>query len=227
MPSKACCHCSVTVMSESLQPHGLQHARLPCPSLSPGVCSNSSPLSWWCHPTISSSVTRFSFCPRFSPTSGSFTMSQPFTSGSQSIGASASASASVLPVNIQGWILLGLTGLIFFQSKGLSRVFSSHSSKASILQRSAFLMIQLSHTCVTTGKTMTLTRQTFGGKVMALFFNMLTRFVIAFLPKSKHLLISWLQLPCTVSLEPKKQMSLFLLFPYLFAMKWWDQMPWS
>ena len=162
----------------------------------------------------------------FSQHQGLFTMTQPFISGSQSIGAS--ASASVLPVNIQGWILLGLTGLIFFQSKGLSRVFSSHSSKASILQRSAFVMIQLSHTCMTTGKTVTLTRQTFGGKVMSLFFNMLTRFVIAFLPKSKHLLISWLQLPCTVSLEPKKQMSLFFpLFPHLFAMKWWDQMPWS
>ena len=202
-------------MSKSLRPHGLQHGRLSCPSLSPGVCSNSSALSWWCHPTISSAVTPFSSCPHFFPTSGSFPMSQPFTLGSQSIG----ASASVLPMNIRGWFLLGLSGLIFFQSKGLSRVFSSHSSKASILRRSAFLMVWLSHTCVTSGKTMALTRGTFGGKMMSLFFNMLTRFVIAFLPKSKRLLISWLQLPSAVSLEPKKQMSLFLLFPIY--------LPWS
>ena len=100
-------------------PHGLQHARLPCPSLSPRVCSNSCPLSWWCHPTVSS----FSSCSQSFPASGSSPMSQLFASGSQSTGAS--ASASVLPVNIQGWFPLGLTGLISLQSKGLSRVFSS------------------------------------------------------------------------------------------------------
>ena len=108
-------------MSDSLWPHGLQYARLPCPSLSPGACSNSCPLSRWCHLTISPSVVPFSSHLQSFAASGSFPMSQFFTSGGQSIGASASA----LPMNIQGWFPLGLTGLIFLLSKGLSRVFSS------------------------------------------------------------------------------------------------------
>ena len=112
-----------SVVSDSLRPHGLQHARLPCPSLSPRVCSNSRPLSQWCHPTISSSAAPFSSCLQSFPASGFFPMSQLFTSGGQSIGAS--ASASFLPMNIQGWLPLGLTGLISLLSKGLSRVFSS------------------------------------------------------------------------------------------------------
>jgi len=114
---------SHSVTSDSLQPHGPQHARLPCPSPTPGACSNSRPSSWWCHPTISSSVVPFSSCPQSFPASGSFPMSQFFTSGGQSTGAS--APASVLPINIQGWFPLGLTSLISFPSKGLSRVFSS------------------------------------------------------------------------------------------------------
>ena len=113
---------SCSVMSDSLQPNGLQHTRLPCPSLSPRVCSNSCPSSWWCHPTISSSVNPFSCLPSF-PASGSFLMSRFFASGSQILGAS--ASASVLPMNIQGWFPLGLTGLISLLSKGLEKVFSS------------------------------------------------------------------------------------------------------
>ena len=114
---------SCSVISNSLWPHGLQHAGLPCPSLSPGVCSDLCPLSWWCYPTISSSVIPFSFCPQSFPASGSFPKSWLFASGSQSIGAS--ASASVPPMNIQGWFPLGLTGLISFLSQRLSRVFSS------------------------------------------------------------------------------------------------------
>ena len=98
---------SRSVMSDSLKPHGLQHARLPCPSPTPGVCSNSCPLSRWCHPTISSSVLPFSSCLQSFPASGSFLMSQFFASGGQSIGFS--ASASVLPMNIQYWFPLGLT----------------------------------------------------------------------------------------------------------------------
>ena len=113
-----CC----SVMSDSLQPHRLQHTRLPCPSPFPRAYSNSCPLSQWCHPTISFSVVPFSFLQSF-PESGSFPMSQLFTSGSQSIGAS--ALASVLPLNIQGWFLLELTGLISLLSKEFSRVFSS------------------------------------------------------------------------------------------------------
>ena len=103
--------------------HGLQHARLPCPSPSPGACSNSCSLSQWCHPNISSSVVPFSSCFQSFPASGYFQMSQFFSSGGQSIGVS--ASASVLPVNIQDWFLLVLTGLISLQSTGLSRVFSN------------------------------------------------------------------------------------------------------
>ena len=114
---------SCSVVSNSLQPHGLQHARLPCPSPTPGACSNSCPLSQWCHPTISSSVIPFPSCLQSCPESGSFLMSQLFASGGQSIGAS--ASASVLPMNIQEWFLLGWTGWISLQSKGLSRVFSN------------------------------------------------------------------------------------------------------
>ena len=123
-------------MSNSLQPHGLQHTRPPCPSPTPGAYSNSYPLSQWCHPTISSSVIPFSSCPQYFPASGSFPMSQFFASGGQSIGVS--ASASVLPMNIQDSFPLGLTGWISLQSKGLSRVFSNTSSKASVLRCSAF-----------------------------------------------------------------------------------------
>ena len=114
---------SRSVVSDSLRPHGLQHARLPCPSPSPGVCSNSCPSNRWCHPTVSSSVVPFSFCLQYFLSSGTFQMSQLFTSGGQSI--RASASASVLPMNIQGWFPLGSTGLISLQSNGLSRLFSS------------------------------------------------------------------------------------------------------
>ena len=114
---------SRSVVSNSLWPHGLQHTRLPCPLLSPGVCSNSCPLSQWCHLTISSSVTPFSSCLQSFPASGSFPIRQLFTSSDQSIGAS--TSASVLPMNIQGWFRLGLTSLISSMSKGLSRVFFS------------------------------------------------------------------------------------------------------
>ena len=110
-------------MSDSLWPHGLQHTWLPCPSPSPRVCSNSGPLSQWCHSTISSSVASFVSCPQYFPASGSSPKSQLFTSGGQSTGASASASA--LSVNTQGWFPLGLTSLISLQSKGLSSIFSS------------------------------------------------------------------------------------------------------
>ena len=103
-----------------------------------------------------------------------------------------------------------------------------HSSKASILQGSAFFTVQLSHPYMTTGKTIALTTWTFIGKVISLLFNMLSRLVIAFLPRSKHLLISWLQSPPAVILEPKKIKSLTVsIVSLLFAMKWWDQMPWS
>ena len=112
----------VQLLSRSLWPHGLQHSWPPCPAPIPRAYSNSCPLSWWCHPTISSSVDLFSSCLQSFPASGSFPMSQFFASGGQSIGVS--ASASVLPMNIQGWSPFEWTGWISLQSKRLSRVFS-------------------------------------------------------------------------------------------------------
>ena len=123
MRKQASVQFSHSVMSESLLSHGLQHARLPCPSPTPRAYSNSYPLNQWCHPTISSSVSPFSSCLQFFPASGSFPMSQFFASGGQSIGAS--ALASVLPVNIQDWFPLRLTGWFSLMSKVFSRVFSS------------------------------------------------------------------------------------------------------
>ena len=117
---------SCSVVSNSLQPHGLQRARLPCPSPTPGAYSNSCPLSQWCWPTTSSSVKPFSSCLQSFPASGSFPMSQFFASGGQSIGVS--ASASVLPMNIQDWFPLELTDWVSLQSKGLSRVRFLYSS---------------------------------------------------------------------------------------------------
>ena len=192
-------------MSNSLRPHRLQHARPPCPSPTPGIYSNSCPLSQWCHPTISASVIPFSSFLQPFPASGSFPVSQFFTPGGKSIGVS--ASTSVLPMNIQDWFPLGWTGLISLQSKGFSRVFSNtqhHNSKSSILWCSTFFIVQLSHPYMTTGKTIALTRWTFVGKVMSLLSNMLSWLVITFLPRSKHLLISWLQSPSAVILEPPK-----------------------
>ena len=116
---------SRSVLSDSWGPHGLQHARLPCPSPSPGACSNSCPLSQWCHPTISSSVIPFFSCLQSFPASGSFPMSWLFVPTGQNIGVS--ASASVLPMNIQSWFPLGLTGLISLLSNRLSRVFFSNT----------------------------------------------------------------------------------------------------
>ena len=159
---------SSSVVSNSLQPHRLQHTRLLYPSLSPRPCSNSCPWSWWCHPTFSSSVISFSSCPQSFPASGSFPMTWLFASGGQSIGAS--ALASVLPMNIQRWFPFRLTGLISLQSKGLKSLLQHQSSKASILWCSAFFMAQLLHPYITTGKTIALTRWTFVGKVMSLLF---------------------------------------------------------
>ena len=133
--------CSVqfshSVVSDSLRPHGLQHARPPCPSPTPRVYSSSCPSSWWCHPAISSSVVPFSSCPQSLPASGSFPMSQLFAWGGQSI--EFSASASVLPMNTQDWSPLGWTGWISMQSKGLSRVFSNTT-----VQKHQFFCAQLS-----------------------------------------------------------------------------------
>ena len=130
---------SCSVVSYSLRPHESQHARPPCPSPTPGVYPNSCALSQWYHPTISSSVVPFSSCLQSFPASGSFQMSQLFASGGQSV--AVSASASVLPVSIQDWFPLGLTGWISFQSKRFKSLLQHHSSKASILWHSALFLV--------------------------------------------------------------------------------------
>ena len=152
-----------SVMSNSLWPHGLQHNSFSCPSLSPGVCSSSSPLSRWCHPTISSSVILFFSCPQSFP---------------------ASKSSKELPLEIwwpNYWSLISLKSKGLFESPH-----KHHSWKASALQCSAFFMAQLSHLNMTSGTIIDLTIQTFVGKMMSQLFNMLSRFVIAFLPRSKY-----------------------------------------
>ena len=161
---------SRSVVSDSLRPHGLPHARPPCPSPSTGAFLNSCPSSWWCHPTILSSVVPFSSCLQSVPASGSFLMSWLFESGGQSIGASTSASASVLPVNVPGLISFRIDWFDLFAVQGtLKSLLQYHSSKASILWCSAFFVVQLSHPYMTTRKTVALTRWTFVGKVTVTF----------------------------------------------------------
>ena len=142
-------------MYDPLWPHGLQHARLPCPSPTPRACSNSCPLSWWCHPAISFSVIPFSSCPQSYPASGSFLRSQFFTSGGQSIRVSSSASeySGLISFRMDWLDLLAVQGT-------LKSLLQHHSSKASILWHWAFFIVQLSHPCMTTGKTIALTGQT-------------------------------------------------------------------
>ena len=200
----------------SLWPHGLQHARLPCPSPTPGAYSNSCPLSQWCYSTISSSVVPFSFHLQSFPASGYFPMRQFFASGGQSTGVP--TSTSVLPVNTQDWSPLGWTGWISLQSKGLSRVFSNTT-----VQKHQFFSAQLSlhsnsHIHTWPLATIALTRQTFVGKVMSLLFNMLSRLVITFLPRSKGLSVSWLQSPSAVIFGDQKDKVCYCFLIYL---------PWS
>ena len=174
---------SRSVLSDSLWPHELQHARPPCPSPTPWVHSNSCPLSRWCHPATSSSVVPFSSCPQSLPASEYFPMSQLFAWGGQSIGVS--TLASVLPKNTQDWSPLCLD-LLAVQGT-LKSLLQHHSSKASIqLWCSAFFIVQLSHPYMTTGKTIALTRRTFVGKVISLLLNMLSRLVTTFLPRKSQ-----------------------------------------
>ena len=202
-------------MSNSVCP-----SRLPGPSLSPEVCSTSCPLSPWYYPTISSSVIPFFSCLPSFPALGSFPVSQLFTSRSQST--AAAASALVLPVNIQGWFPLGSTGLILLY-RGLSRVFSSTTIRNHQFfnpYSTLYIMVQLSHLYMTTGKTTALTRWTSVSKVMSLLFNTLSKFVMASLPRSKCLLIMWLQSPSSLILKPQKRISVsFQFFPIY--------LPWS
>ena len=176
------------VMSDSLPPHGVQHARLPCPSPSPRACSNSCPWSWWCHPIISSSVFPFSSCflslpaPGFFPITGSLHQGPKYWSFSFSISPS-NEHPGLISFRMD-WL-----DLLAVQST-LKNLLQHSSSKASILWHSGFFTVQLSHPYVTIGKTIALTIRTFVGKVMALLCNTLSWFVSSFLPRSKHLLIS-------------------------------------
>ena len=160
---------SLSHCDNSLWPHGLQHASPPCPSPTLGIYSNSCPFSRWCHLTISSTVVTFSSCLQYFPASRSFPMSQFFASGGQSIGVS--ASASVLPMNIQDWFLLGLTDWISVQSKDSQESSPTPQFKSINSSALSFFMVQLSHPYMTTGKTIALTRWTCVGKVMSLLFK--------------------------------------------------------
>ena len=197
-------------MSDSVIPWT---ARLPCPSLSPGICSNSCPLSQWCFLTISSSAAPFSFCLQsFQAFQGLFH----WVGSLHQVPKYWSFSFSISPSNeYSGLISFRIDWFDFLVVQGtLKSLLQHYSLKASILWCSAFFMVQLSHPYMTTGKTTALTRLTCVGKVMSLLFNMLFRFVIAFLPRSKHLLISWLQSPSTVIVEPKKIKSVTVyIFP--------------
>ena len=189
---------SHSVMSNFLRPHGLQHARLPCPLPTPRDYSNSCPLSSWCHPTISSSVVPFSFCFHSFLHQGLFQ----WVSSSYQVDKYWSSSFSISPSNeYSGLFSFRIDWFDFHAVQGTRQ---HHGSKASILRHSAFFIVQLSHPYMTTGKTIALTSWTFVDKVMSLLLNMQSKLVITFLPRSKHLLISWLQSPSTVILKPRK-----------------------
>ena len=202
MQDRKSVHFSCSVVSDSLWPHKLQHARPPCPSPTPRVYSDSCPSSQWCHPAISSPLVPFSSCPQSLPASvfsneSTLCMRWPKYW---------SFSFSIIPSKeVPGLIAFRMDWLDLLAVQGtLKSLLQHHRSKASILRHSAFFTVQLSYPYMTTGKTIALTRQNFVGKVMSLVFNMLSSLVITFLPRSKHLLISWLQSPSAVILEPQK-----------------------
>ena len=183
---------SCSVVSNSLWRHEPQHTRPPCPSPAPRAYSNSCLLRWWCHLTISSSVIPFSSCLQSFPASGSFSSESvlhirwpKYWSFSFSLNPSNEYSG-LISFRIGWFDLLAVQGT-------LKSLFQHCSLKASVLWHSAFFIVKLSQTYITTGKTIALTRQNFVSKVMSLLFNMLSRLVIIFLPRSNHLLISWLQ----------------------------------
>ena len=189
-------------MSNFFWPHGLQQARPLCPSSTPGVYSNSGPSSRWCHPTISSSVVPFSSClPSIFPSIRVFSNESALHIRWSKYW---SFSFNISPSNeYSGLISFRMDWLDLLAVQGtLKSLLQHHSLKASILLHSAFFIVQFSHPYMTTGKTIALTRRTFVGKVMSLLLNMLSRLVITFLPRSKCLLISRLQSPSAVILEP-------------------------
>ena len=190
-------------MSDCLWLRGLEHARLPCPSPTPRACLNSCPLSLWCHSSISSSVISFSSGPQSFPASGFFPNDSVLCIRWPKYW---TFSFSISPSNeYLGLISFMIDWLdLLAVQETLKSLLQHHSLKASIFQCSVFSIVHLSHLYMTTGKTIALTRWTFVGKVMALLFSMLSRLIIAFLPRSKRLLISWLQPPSAVISEPPK-----------------------
>ena len=210
---------SHSVMSDSSWPHESQHTRPPCPSPTPAVHSDSHPSSRWCHPAISSSVVLFSSCPQSLPASVFSNESALHMRWPKYW----SFSFSIIPSNEHpGLISFRMDWLDLLAVQGtLKSLLQHHSSKASILRHSAFFIVQLSHPYMTTGKTIALTRWTFVGKVMSLLFTMFSGLVITFLSRSKCLLISWLQSPSSMILEPpqNKVWYYFHCFPIYF--------PWS
>ena len=190
-------------MSDSLWPHEPQHARPPCPSPTPGAHSNSCPSSRWCHPANSSSVVPLLLLPPIPPSIRVFSNESTLHMRWPKYW---SFSFSISPSNEHpGLISFRMDWLDLLAVQGTCKsLLQHHSSKASILRHSAFFTVQLSHPYMTTGKTIALTRQTFVGKVMSLLLTMLSMLVITFLPRSKRLLISWVQSPSAVTLEPPK-----------------------
>ena len=210
------------VICDTLLPNRLQHTGPPCPSPSPGVCPHSCSLHQWCHPAISSSDSLFSFCPESLPASEAFPMSHLFTSDEQTTGAS--ALASVYPVIIPGWSPLRLTSLILL-SKRLFRSFPQHHSlKPSILWHSAFFTVQLSQPYLTTGKTIVLTMWTFVGRIIYLLFNILSKFVIAFLPGNNRLdFIATGTIYSDFGAQEEEICHYFHIFPSIFYAKKWPE----
>ena len=216
-----------SVISEPLWPHGLQHTRIPCPSSTPRACSNSCPSSWWRHPTISSSCHPLLFLPSIFPSIRVFSNESVLCIRWPKYW---SFSLSISPSNeYSGLISFRMDWLDLLAVEGAPKhLLQHHSWKVSILWCSAFFIVQLSHPYMTTRKTTTLTRWIFVGKVMSLLFNMLSRLTIAFLPRRKCLLISWLQSSSAVILEPKKIkfVTVSIVSPSI-CLEWWDWMPWS
>ena len=205
-------------MSDSLWPHGLQHTRLPYPSLTTGVYSITCPLSWWCHPTISSCHPLLllpSIFPNIRVFSNELVLHIRWPKY---------WSFSISPSNeYWGLISFRIDWFDLFAVQGtLKSLLQYHSLKASNLWCSAFFMVQLSHPYMTTVKTIALIIWIFVSKVMSLLFNMLSRFVIAFLQRNKHLLILWMQSPSTVVLEPKKVKSVTVSTFFPIYLPWSD-----
>ena len=203
-------------MSDSLPPHGLQCTGPHCPLPTPGECSNSYPLSWWCHPTISSSVAP-------SPSAFNLYQHQGLSPWISSLNLVAKALELQLQHQSFQWYSFRIDWFDLLAVQGTLRsLLQHHGSKASIFQHSAFFIVQLSHPYMTTGKTIASTRQTFLGKVMSLLLNMLSRLVIAFFPRSKHLLISWLHSPSAVIFGAQENKICHCFQFFHFCLPWSD-----